>query len=127
MALIRTAVLGGLLYFAIALSYPDWTGRTYHVTVLSLIAGGSVGVWFLHKILGLGEGAAKIFVEIAFIAGVAWFVGYTMPQKSGKPPFQQWSEGVKPTRNSARRGFERMGLDPEGVVAAKVVALFPRR
>ena len=57
MALIRTAVLGGLIYFAIALSYPDWTGRTYHVTVLSLIAGGSVGVWFLHKILGLGEGA----------------------------------------------------------------------
>ena len=127
MALIRTAVFGLLTYFAIALSYPDWTGRVYHVTVLSLIAGGSVGVWFIHKILDLGEGATKIFVEIAFIAGVACFVGYTMPQKSGKPPFQQWSEGVRPTRGSARRGFARMGLDPNGAVAAKVVDLFPRR
>jgi|CXWL01.1.fsa_nt_gi hypothetical protein len=127
MALIRTAILASLAYFAIALSYPDWTGKTYHVTVLSLIAGGSVGVWCLHKILDLGEGAAKILVEIAFIAGVAGFVGYTMPQKSGKPPFQQWSEGVRPTRGSARRGFERMGLNPEGALAATVVALFPRR
>ncbi|MBI3289543.1 MAG: hypothetical protein HYZ74_08515 [Elusimicrobia bacterium] len=127
MALIRSAALGALAYAAIAFCYPDWTGRSYHVMVLSLIAGGSVGVWFLHKLLDVSGGAAKIGVEVAFVAAIALFVGYTMPQKSGKPPFQQWAEGVKPTRDTARRGFDRIGLDPDGAVAAKVVNLFPRR
>lgn len=126
MALIRTALLGGLVYLAIVLSYPDWTGQTYHIMTLSLIAGGAVGVWSLHKILDLGTGAAKIGVELAFLAAVALFVGYTMPQQSGKPPFQQWAQGVKPTRAAARRGFDRLGVNPNGAVADKIVNLFPR-
>lgn len=123
----RTALLGGLAYLTIALCYPDWTGQAYHVMTLALIAGGAVGVWFFHKMIDLGQGAAKIGVEIAFVAAVALFVGYTMPQKSGKPPFQQWVEGVKPTRRAARRGFDRLGLDPNGAVASKIVDLFPKR
>ena len=127
MALIRSAILGVLVYAAIALCYPDWTGQTYHVMTISLICGGAVGVWMLHKVLDLGEGTAKILVEVAFLGGVALFVGYTMPQKSGKPPFTQWAEGVKPTRDTARQGFDRLGVNPNGAVASRIVDLFPKR
>ena len=86
-----------------------------------------MGVWCLQKILDLGEGAAKIFIELAFIVCVGLVVGYTMPQKSGKPPFQQWSEGVRPSRETARRGLDRLGVDPEGALASRIVGLFPKR
>ncbi len=126
MALIRTFILGLLAYGVIAVAYPDWTGQAYHAMVLAAIAGGAVGVWFLHKILDLGEGAAKIGIELAFLAVIVLFVGYTMPQKSGKPPFTQWAEGVRPTRSSARQGFEHLGVDPNGKAASFLVDLFPK-
>jgi hypothetical protein len=93
-ALIRSLILGILVYAAIAVGWPEWTGHAYHILVLSVIAAGSVAVWALHKILDLGEGAAKIGVEIVFLIAIALFVGYTMPQKSGKPPFEQWAAGT---------------------------------
>lgn len=127
MALIRTFVLGLLVYGLIVLCYPDWTGQAYHVMVLSVIAGGSVGVWALHKVLDLGTGTAKIGIELAFLVAIALFLGYTMPQKSGKPPFQQWAEGVRPTRDTARQGFDRLGANPNGAIAAFIVNLFPKR
>jgi len=127
LALIRSALLAGLAYFLIALCYPDWDGQVYHVMVLSLIGGGAVGLFFLFKVLDLTEGAAKIGIEAAFVIGTALFVAYTMPQKSGKPPIQQWAEGVKPTRDSARKGFDRLGVNPNGAIASKIVDLFPKR
>jgi hypothetical protein len=126
-ALIRTFILGLLVYGAIVISYPDWTGQAYHVMVLSAIAGGAVGVWALHKVLDLGEGMAKIGIELGFLVGVALFLGYTMPQKSGKPPFQQWAEGVRPNQTAARQGFDRLGVNPNGPVASRVVRMFPKR
>lgn len=127
MALIRSLLLGLLVYAAIAVCYPDWTGQAYHAMVLSMIAAGAVAIWFLHKILDLGSGASKIGLEAAFLVAIALFLGYTMPQKSGKPPFQQWAEGVRPTQSTARQGFDRLGVNPNGPVAAKVIALFPKR
>lgn len=127
MALIRPAFLAALIYLGYAIAFPDYVGTSYHVAVLSIIAGGAVGLWFLKKILDLGEGTAKLVLELAFLGAVAAFVGYTMPQKSGKPPLTQWAEGVRPTRDSARRGLERLGADPNGAVASKLVALFPKR
>ena len=47
-------------------------------------------------------------------------------QKSGKAPLTQWTEGVRPRRDDARRGLKRLGLDPDGTVASKVAGLFPR-
>lgn len=126
MALIRPALLAALIYLGFAVAFPDYTGTAYHVVALSVIAGGAVGLWFLRKILGVVEGTAHLAIELAFLAVVAGFVGWTMPQKSGKPPLQQWSEGARPTRDSARRGFEKLGVDPRGAVAARVIALFPK-
>ena len=127
MALIRPALLAALIYLGYAVAFPDYTGTTYHVIVLSVIAGGAVGLWLLKKVLDLGEGAAKIVLELAFLGAVAAFVGYTMPQKSGKAPLTQWAEGARPTRDAARRGIERLGADPNGTAASKFVALFPAR
>ena len=127
MALIRPAVLAALVYLGYTVAFPDYTGTVYHVIVPACIAGGVVGLWFLHKLLNLSKGAFKIALEVAFLASVALFVGCTMPQKSGKSPLTQWSEGARPTQSSARRGLERLGLDPNGSVAAKLVGLFPKR
>ena len=127
MALIRPALLAALIYLGYAVAFPDYTGAAYHVVVLAVIAGGAVGLWLLKKILDLGEGAAKLLLELAFLGAVAAFVGYTMPQKSGKPPLTQWAEGARPTRDSARRGLERLGVDPSGAAASRLVALFPKR
>jgi hypothetical protein len=126
-ALIRPFLLGLLVYIAIVLCYPEWTGKAYHVIVLAAIGGGAAGVWALTAILDLGSGAAKIGLEAAFLVTIALFLGYTMPQRSGKPPFQQWAEGVRPTRDTAQRGFNRLRIDPNGPVASVVVKLFPKR
>lgn len=127
MALIRSLALGLLVYGLIVVCFPDWTGEAYHVLVLSAIAGGSVAVWFLNKALDLSSGAARIGIEVAFYLAIALFLGYTMPQKSGKPPFAQWAEGVRPNRGTARQGLTRLGVDPNGRAASRVVDLFPKR
>jgi len=126
-ALIRSLVLGLLVYAAIAVGWPEWTGEAYHVMVLSAIAGGAVGVWLLQRVLDLSGGVAKIGIEVVFLSGVALFVGYTMPQKSGKPPFEQWAAGARPTQQTARQGFDRLGINPNGTIASRIVDLFPKR
>ncbi|MDE2141061.1 MAG: hypothetical protein KGJ84_01445 [Elusimicrobia bacterium] len=103
MALIRPALLASLIYLAYAVAYPDYTGTAYHVVTLSVIAGGAVGLWILKKVVGLVEGAAIVALELAFLAGIALFVGFTMPQKGGKAPLEQWAAGAHPTRDSVRR------------------------
>ena len=127
MALIRPAVLAALIYLGYVAAFPDYSGILYHVMVPACIAGGVVGLWFMNMLLDLSESAFKIALEAAFLALVAVFIGYTLPQKSGKPPLTQWAEGARPTRTAARRGLERLGVDPRGGAAAKVVGLFPKR
>ncbi|NNN06991.1 MAG: hypothetical protein HKL90_13930 [Elusimicrobia bacterium] len=125
MALIRTAVLAGLIYAGFVVAYPDGHGALYHEFVPFLIAGGVVGLAFFKKILDLGEGALKFGLELAFLAAVAVLVGYTMPQKSGKAPLTQWAEGARPTRADARRGLKRLSVDPDGSTGKFVLKLFP--
>lgn len=125
-ALVRMLLMGGLVYGGFAVSYPDWEGTVWPAMTLSLIAGGAVGVFLLFKVLDVTEGAAKIGLELGFVVVVALWVGYTMPQKSGKAPLTQWAEGVRPTRADAKRGFKRLGVDPDGTIPSKLVDLFPR-
>lgn len=127
MALIRPALLAALIYLGYAVAFPDYTGTAYHVVVISIIAGGVVGLWVLKKILDFGEGTAKLIAEVVFLLAVALFVGYTMPQKSGKAPLEQWAQGARPTQDAARRGLERLGVDSRGPAAAWLIGLFPKR
>ncbi len=120
MGLIRTGVLAAAVYAFFVVAYPDGQGRLYHEVVPFLIAGGVVGLGFLKKILDLGEGMLKFGLELAFLAAIALTVGYTMPQKSGKPPLQQWAEGARPRRSEVRRGLKRLSVDPDGVVGKAV-------
>lgn len=127
MALIRPALLAFLIYAGYAVAYPDYVGTTYHVMVLSTIMGGAVGLFLLKELLDLGEGAAKLALELIFLAAIAAFVGYTMPQKSGKAPLTQWAAGARPTQDGARKGLRRLGVNPDGYFAAKVASFFPKR
>lgn len=125
-ALLRMLALGALIYAGYAVAFPDWRGDAYAAATLSLIAGGAVGVWFLHKMLDFGEGAAKLGLELVFLGAVALWVGSTMPQKSGKPPLAQWAQGARPRRAEAQRGLRRLGVDPGGAFGRRIVSLFPR-
>lgn len=126
MALIRPVLLSGLVYLAYRIAYPDGDGSLYHAMAPALIAGGAVGLWFLKKILDLGSDGAKFGLEAAFVAVVAVGLGYTMPQTSGKAPLTQFMEGARPNRDAARRGFKKIGVDPDGGGARTIVNLFPR-
>lgn len=123
MALIRPAVLAALIYFGYSATVPGGGGSSYRAFVLSLIAGGAVGLWVLKKILDLGEGTAKIVLEGLFLAGVAVFVGMTIPHRAGKTPLARWKENARP---EARRALKRLGLDPDAPAAAKLLTLFPK-
>ena len=127
MALIRPALLAALIYLGYAVLFPDYTGGAYHVITISVIAGGAVGLFLLKKVLGLVEGTALIALEAGFLVAVALFVGYTMPQKNGKAPLEQWAAGAHPNQDAARRGLERLGINANGPAAAKLIALFPKR
>ncbi|MDX6771109.1 MAG: hypothetical protein SF051_16385 [Elusimicrobiota bacterium] len=124
--IIRLMAAGGLVYAAFAVAYPDWVGSVYPAMTLSLVAGGAVGAWFLRRILDLGDGRAALGLELGVVLAVFLWVGFTMPQKSGKAPFTQWAEGARPRRDDARRGLARLGVDPGGAAAGLVLALFPR-
>lgn len=123
---LRLLALGGLVYGGFAVAYPDWVGTVWPAMTLAFIAGGAVGVFALHKMLDLTEGAAKWGIEAVFVVALVLWVGYTMPQQSGKSPLSQWAEGARPKQADAKRGFKRLGVDPDGAIAAKVVELFPR-
>jgi hypothetical protein len=126
-ALIRTGLLAALIYGAYLVAFPDWgRGTLYHAAVPCFIAGGVVALAFLNKILDLGEGALKLALEAAFLLVVALFLGYTLPQKSGRPPLTQWAAGERPNRASARRGLQRLHADPDHGFGAMIVAAFPK-
>jgi hypothetical protein len=95
-ALIRPILLGTLIFAGYAAAFPDAVGKSYSAVAFSGIVGGAVALWILKKMLDLGEGAAKLLLEVLFLAGIAVFIGFTMPQKSGKAPMREWAERTHP-------------------------------
>ena len=114
------------MYGFYVVAFPQWTGLVYHVASLSILAGLAVGVFLLLKIIDISSALGKFVIEMCFAAGVLLYFGYTMPQKSGKPPIQQWVEGHRPTRSDARDGVQRLGVDPNSKPAEFVIDLFPK-
>lgn len=123
--LIRLLLIPAGIYGFYVMSFPDTSGTVYHVASLSIIAGGAVGLFMFMKLVDVGSMAVKVLVELVFAFAVAMYFGYTMPQLSGKAPLEQWAEGVRPTQSTARRGLEKLKLDPDGVLKP-VVKLFPK-
>lgn len=88
--------MAGLIYLGFVLKYPDFEASAYHPVAFGVIAGGAAGLWLLKKLLDLGEGALKLLLELLFLAGVAAYIGWTLPVKSGKPPLRRWLETASP-------------------------------
>lgn len=124
-ALIRLLLLPAAIYGFWVMSFPDTSNSAYHVGSLAIIAGGAVGLFMFMKVIDVGSTVIKVGLELVFAAGVALYFGYTMPQLSGKAPIEQWLEGARPTRTTARRGLEKLHLDPDGPLKP-LVKLFPK-
>lgn len=127
MGLIRTLLLAAGVYLYFVMAFPDFTGQAYHVASLSIIAGGAVALFFFLKMVEISSFMVKLAAEIAFVAAVALYLGYTMPQASGQAPISLWLQGQHhPTQSGARQGLTRIGVDSHGAVGEKLVALFPK-
>ena len=122
MALIRPALLAALVYLAFLVAYPDWTGAAYHVMAAACAAGGVVGVWLFGRFLDVSDLRRQLLLEAAFAAVLALVLGYTMPLRGGTTPL---AGGSRPSKSGARRGLERLGLNPYGALGDAVAALFP--
>lgn len=68
--MIRPALLACALYVGYALAHPEWPGARQPAAP-ALIAAGLLCLWLLNVLLDLGEGAFKLLLELAFLAGVA--------------------------------------------------------
>ncbi len=128
MGLIRLLLLSTAAYCFFLLAFPQWGGgQAYHVASLSIVAGAAVGTWLCLKALDLGSSLFKFGLELAFAAGVFLYFGYTMPQKTGLAPLEQWSQGHHPTQTDARDGLMRLGLNANAGAGRLIVSLFPAR
>lgn len=124
--LIRLLIYAIGIYALFLIAFPQWNGEIYHVATLAIIGGAAVGLFILTSAIQITSTAIKIGIELAFAAGVAAWLAYTMPQKSGKSPWEQWAEGHRPNQSEAREGISRLGADPGSPAAAFVVGLFPK-
>lgn len=123
--LLRLLAVPAAIYGLMVMSFPDTSNQVYHVASLSIVAGGAIGLFMFMKVIDVSSAAIKIGLELVFAAAVLLYFGYTMPQLSGKAPLEQWAEGVRPTRSTAKRGLEKLHLDPDGFLEP-VVKLFPK-
>ncbi len=124
--LFRLLIYAAGIYALFLIAFPDWNGDVYHVASLAVMAGAAVGLFILTSAIQITSTAIKVGIELAFAAAVALWLAYTMPQKSGKTPWEQWAEGHRPNQSEARAGMSRLGANPSSPAAAFVIALFPK-
>jgi hypothetical protein len=116
--------LGIYVFYLIA--YPDWKSSPYHLIALTLIFLAAIGVYVTFRVLRLGTAVGTFLFDIAFATSVLLGVGWTMPQRSGKVPVQLFVEGVRPNRERAEEGLERLQIDPTTRRARLFLKLFPK-
>lgn len=127
MRLIRLFAYGCGIYLFYLLAFPGWKGSSYHLTTLALIFAAAFALHAALGLLRIGSLIGTFLFEFSFALGLLLYMGWTMPQNSGKPPLQQWIEGRTPTQAHARNGIARIGLDPDSKPARFLIRLFPRR
>jgi hypothetical protein len=126
MGLIRILLPTAAAYSLTLIAFPEWGGhQTYHTASLAVIAAAAIGLWFTLKAMDISFGLMKLCIELCFAGAVVLYLAYTMPQKSGFTPMEQWAQGHRPTQAEARQGLMRLGIDANAKPGSMVVSLFP--
>lgn len=125
MRLVRLLAYAGAAYLTFRVGFPD-EGATgiYHAVTGPILVGGAVGVFILLKAIDLGSRGLALAIELGFGAAVFLYLGFTLPQQSGRAPLSQLLSGEVPRRAQARKGMEKIGLDPGGP-AGLLTKIFP--
>ena len=105
---------------------PKWNGDAYHVVSLSFMVGGAVLLTFFLTLVDISSKALRVTLELSFMAGLALYLGWTLPQMSGRPPIKEWMEGQVPRRGDAREGLQRLGIDTGSAPAKALIKVFPK-
>jgi len=105
---------------------PKWSGDAYHVVSLSFMIGGAVALTFFLTLVEIGSQALRVTLELAFVVAAFLYLGWTLPQASGRPPIKEWMEGQIPRRSDAREGLQRLGIDTGSAPAKAVIKFFPK-
>ncbi|MBI4348644.1 MAG: hypothetical protein HY553_17530 [Elusimicrobia bacterium] len=125
MRLLRLLSYAGAGYLAFRVGFPDeGAPGIYHAVTVPVLIGGAVGVFILLKAIDLGSRGLALGIELGFGAAVFLYLGFTLPQQSGRAPLSQVLSGEVPRRAQARKGLEKIGLDPEGP-AGVLTKIFP--
>ncbi|MHB2025766.1 MAG: hypothetical protein ACYCPQ_03870 [Elusimicrobiota bacterium] len=127
MAILRFLFYGALVYLYYLIAYPGWYDGHYALTCLSVIFCGAAGLFILFKLIDWSSALAKLSLEAIFIAAVALYIGYTLPQKSGRPPIEQWMNGHHPTQTDASEGLQRLGISPKSKPGQLLLGMFVSR
>lgn len=114
------------VYFLLRVAFPEAGGKLYHAVSIPVLVGAAVGVQLLIKIIEFNSKMACLGLELGFVLAASAYLGFSMPQTGRKPPFLQLLEGERPARSTARRGLDRLGLDPDAFPWKGVVRLFPK-
>ena len=127
MRFFRLALLGVAIYAFYILAFPGWKGSQYLMTTLGLILGAAFILHMALEMFKIGSLIGSIIFEFCFGLGLILYMGWTMPQKSGKTPIQLWAEGHRPTQAAASEGLERLHLNPQSRAGALILGFFPKR
>jgi len=114
------------VYFLLRVAFPEAGGKLYHAVSIPVLVGAAVGVQVLIKVIEFNSKMACLALELGFVLGASAYLGFSMPQAGRKPPFLQLLEGERPVQSTARKGFERMGLDADDFPWKNVVRMFPK-
>lgn len=127
MGVIRLCAYGSAIYVFYILAFPGWTNSGYHFVTLAIIFAAAFGVTALLQVVKISSLIGTLMFEFCFALAILLYVGWTMPQASGKPPIQQWVEGHHPNQAMARQGAEKLGLDPKGKFSSYLIKFFPKK
>lgn len=108
-------------------SFPDWEATPYHWVMVSILTGSAVALWAGHRALIRGTLTGVVLFEFSFFLGSVLYVGWSMPQESGKPPIMLVIEGRRLSRGDAKKGLGRLGINPDSAPGRLMLGLYPKR